>query len=148
MLLHAADRSRPSMGPSIHGFTLIELMIVVVVIAILVAVGYPSYQQYVMRANRADAQALMLHIANQQQLYLRDARQYSAVIGAGGLNIAPQGWTCGAQCTNAHYSISVQLVAGPPPTYTITATALGPQASDGNLSLDSAGNKQPVGKWR
>ena len=49
----SADKSQ-------HGFTLIELMVVVAIIGILSAIAYPSYLQYVIRANRADAQAFML----------------------------------------------------------------------------------------
>ena len=48
--------------PACHarGFTLIELMIVVAVVAILSAIAYPSYAEYVRRGNRADARAGLL----------------------------------------------------------------------------------------
>lgn len=47
----------------IQGFTLIELMIVLAIIAIISAVGYPSYQNSVRKANRADGLALMADTA-------------------------------------------------------------------------------------
>src|SRR2546430_1240950 len=58
------------------GFTLIELMITVVVIAILAAIAYPSYQDHLRKGRRASAQAFMVDAANRQQQYLLDARNY------------------------------------------------------------------------
>lgn len=46
-----------------RGFTLIEVMIVVVIIGVLVAIVYPSYTQYKVRTNRADMQVEMMNIA-------------------------------------------------------------------------------------
>lgn len=125
-----------------RGVTLIELMIVVVVIAILAAVAYPSYQNYVIRANRSAAQQFMLTIANRQEQYLLDARTYAATIGAGGLNLSVP-----PEITN-RYTFSVDITCTPAPCYTITATAIGPQASDGNLTLNSQGVKTPAEKWK
>lgn len=51
------------------GFSLIELMIVVAVIAILTAIAYPTYTQYKVRVNRADMQTEMMRIAERLQNY-------------------------------------------------------------------------------
>ena len=127
---------------AVAGFTLIELMITVAVIGILAAVALPSYRSYVMRANRAAAQSHMLALASKEEQYKLDARAYTTTTGSGGLALSPPPETVGA------YTFSVTLVAGPPAGYTITATAIGNQASDGNLTVDSAGTRSPAGKWK
>ena len=127
------------------GFTLIEVMIVVVVIGILSAIAWPSYQNYVRRSERSKAQQLMLEINNRQAQYIVDARTYVATVGAGGLGVANKdGWTCAATCTNGRYTVSVALTAGPPPGFTITATPTGTQVADGTMTLTSAGAKTRI----
>ena len=59
------------------GFTLTELLIVVVIVGILASVAIPSYQQYVTRAKRSAAQSLMLEIAARQEQYLADNKTYA-----------------------------------------------------------------------
>ncbi|MFZ3127492.1 MAG: prepilin-type N-terminal cleavage/methylation domain-containing protein, partial [Rhodoferax sp.] len=68
----AADR-RPR---GEHGFTLIELMITVAVIGILAAVAFPSYTQYIVRANRSAAESFMFTVANRQEQSMLNARSY------------------------------------------------------------------------
>jgi type IV pilus assembly protein PilE len=122
-----------------QGFSLIELMIVVTIIAILAGIAYPSYSSYVIRANRAVAEQFMLNVAQRQEQYFLDARGYATSLAQ--LNLtAPQE-------TTGKYTFAIALNAGPPPTFTVTATAIGSQLSDGNLTLDSVGNKTPPGKW-
>ena len=52
------------------GFTLIELMVVTAIIGILASLAYPSYQQYIVRANRAAAQQFLMEAASVQHQYL------------------------------------------------------------------------------
>lgn len=121
------------------GFTLIELMITVAIVAILAAVAYPSYQEHVRKGFRAAAQEHLMDIAHRQQQYFIDNRSYAA-------DLATLNMTTSADLAN-RYDIAIALAAGPPPTYQITATAKGPQAADVDLGLNSAGEKTPVGKW-
>ena len=147
-----------------RGFTLIELMIVVTIMAIIAAVAIPSYQQYNKRANRSQAAQIMLTIQNREEQYILDARQYTNILGSTGLNVAQEGYTCtpattATTCTNNFYTVSVTVVAGTPPTYTITAVPRAgtyqdggstPANSDGTLSLTSAGIRSRSmgdGKW-
>jgi type IV pilus assembly protein PilE len=138
----------------VDGFTLIELMIVVVVLGILGAIAYPSYSQYVKRGHRSAAQQLMMKIASREEQYVLDARAYTAALtGAGSINLGAteDSYTCtAAQCANAFYTITVALVAGPPPGYTITATATGTQASftPVPLTLNNLGTKAPLSDWQ
>lgn len=120
------------------GFSLVELMITVAIIAILAGIGYPSYTAYMKRGYRSQAQQLMTEIQSREVQYMLDARQYTATIGAGGLNISNKdGWTCTTTCTNGKYTVAVTLQAGPPPGFMVTATPTGNQSDDGTLYLNA-----------
>jgi len=129
----------------IRGFSLVELLIVVIIAGILASIAYPSYTAHLVRANRSAAQSLMLDAAARQERFLLDRRGYTDVLGAGGLNIdlPPE--------VSSNYSIVLAVDnRATPPIYTIVATPLAGsrQVNDGALTLTSQGDKLPAEKWR
>jgi type IV pilus assembly protein PilE len=68
---------QPRHSTPARGFTLVELMIVIVIVAILLAVALPTYQNSVQKGRRADAKATLLDAANRQEGYMLDRGTYS-----------------------------------------------------------------------
>ena len=124
-----------------RGFTLIELMIVVMIVGILAAIVYPSYTQYVVKANRAAAQAQMMDIANRQQQFLLSNRSYASKT-----ELESSGYSLPAD-VSARYSYAINLGSGAVPSYTITFTPSGVQTDDGILTINNEGVKTPAAKW-
>lgn len=126
---------------STKGFTLIEVMIVVVIVAILATIAYPSYQQYVIRSNRAAAQAVMMDLANRQQQFLMANRAYASEtqLTNSGFALPPE--------VDERYNWSVTVGTGAVPSFLITFTPKGAQSSDVTLGLNHQGVKTPAEKW-
>lgn len=124
-----------------RGFTLIEMMIVVVIVGILAAIAIPNYQQYILRSHRTAAQAEMMDIANRQKQFLLSNRAYvsKADLESSGYELPTD--------LSSRYSYTITLGAGTLPSFVITFTAIGAQADDDDLSLSSAGVKTPPDKW-
>ena len=68
-------------GPQ-RGVTLIELIIVVIIVGILAAVAIPSYRQYVIRSQRADATSALLALATAQEKFYLQCNTYATDIAA------------------------------------------------------------------
>jgi type IV pilus assembly protein PilE len=135
------QRKRPSARRG--GFTLIELMVSLTVLAIVSAIAYPAYQDQMRKGRRAAAQAFLVDTASRQQQYLLDARSYA--VGAGALTtlslaVPPD--------VASFYTVEVTpAVATVPPTYQILATPVvaSAQAPDGALTIDQDGAKTRAG---
>jgi type IV pilus assembly protein PilE len=123
------------------GFTLIELMITVAVIAILAAIAMPSYTQYAVRSSRQAAQSELLELsAIQEKIYLNDNAYTSRISTAyNGSATGGLGVTSG-NTRDGKYRLSVTATSG---AYTLTGTPIAgsSQSADGPLTLDSTGRR-------
>lgn len=125
-----------------RGFTLVELLIAVGIVAILAVIAIPSYQFAVIKSNRRAAQGFLMDVALRQNQILLDRRRYGASLAELGVTSVPGD-------VAKVYTVTVAASGGPPPSYTITATPVSgsTQAGDGTLTLNSAGVKSPADKW-
>lgn len=97
------------------GFTLLELMIVVVIIGILAAIAYPSYMNYIRKGRRQDAITTLLRIQMAQEKWRANNSAYASLAQLGMPSTSPQGY----------YTVAVSLPPSPQDQvqYTVTATA-------------------------
>ncbi|QSX30871.1 prepilin-type N-terminal cleavage/methylation domain-containing protein [Shewanella cyperi] len=103
----------------LRGFTLIELMITIVIIGIIAAFAYPSYKDFLTRGGRSEGQEALMRIANLQEQYYLDNREYAEDMTKLGLNADP------FITQHGYYSID-SIGTG---SFTLTATPKGIQAS-------------------
>src|SRR5699024_4140557 len=108
-----------------QGFNLVELMAVVIIIGIISAVAYPSYTNYVERANRSEGQAFLLDVAAKQERYRSQNNKY--VTGISGSDKKALGLTSDdndpdpIESGSNKYTLSISTSSGDG-GYTLTAT--------------------------
>ena len=127
---------------SLHrGFTLIELMVTVAIVAILAAIALPSYTQYVRRSHRADAQTALLNVASLQQQQLLDLRSYASTLAQLNFSVPSS--------VSPYYTLTLVADNATVPTFTATATPSAGQAADtcSTLTVNSVGSKSPATCW-
>ena len=147
-----------------RGFTLIELMITLVVVAILAGLAVASYQGYVRESNRSVAWGLLLQIQSGEEKYFLQNSTYTANLTAaptaGGLGLALNLSGGTLYTPDGNYSLAIATVAcagggGGLCSYTATATAANAQLKDTAAcqvyTINSVGQRTPVdttGCWR
>lgn len=131
-----------------QGFTLIEVMIVVAVIAILAAVAYPSYQQSIAKTRRAAAQGCLVEMAQFMERFYTTNMRYDQTAAATPVAVALPSPACRADMTN-FYTFSFPTGQPTQSTYTLQAVPQGAQstvdAKCGTLTLTQAGTKGKTG---
>lgn len=106
------------------GFTLIELMIVVAIVAILAGIGYPSYSSYIQTTHRNDAKAGLYKLVNLQEQFFLDNDRYATTLEGSASN-ALNGWS-----DDSDYYDFILDASSSETSYTAVATASGSQATD------------------
>ena len=117
------------------GFTLVELMIVVVIVGILMAVAYPAYQNSTQKGRRTDGIAKLNEVMQAQERWFVQNQTYVT-------DLTNLGYPNAASVTSEEgfYVISAAgCGTGITECVILTGTAQGGQAADGNLTLNSRG---------
>lgn len=115
-----------------HGFSLIELMVVVAAIGILAGIAYPSYQNYTRETRRAQAQAALTDAAAQQEQFFLNFKNYAGAMTT--MNMP-------TTTTGGHYNLTVSSFSVT--NFVLKATPVGGQAVDtcGEMTLSQGGAK-------
>ena len=130
----------------VSGFTLVELMIVVLVITILTVIAVPSYTSQVRKSRRTEAKSMLLDLAAREERYMATNGVYTTSATALGLSAFPQ------LTASNYYSIAAPAItaatlssataAAVPASYTLIASTNGNQVKDtecATFTLTSAG---------
>jgi type IV pilus assembly protein PilE len=140
-----------------RGFSLIELMIVMMIVAILAGVAYPSYQESVRKAKRAEGRAALMQLMQQQERFYSQRSSYIAFSSSSvDTNEKQFRWYSGETEKKSAYEINGRACAGDSIDNCIILTATaGTSKVDSNytdlkcgaLTLSSTGRKSPDGCW-
>ena len=130
---------------SSQGFTLIELMIVVLRVAVIAAVALPSYSEYIIRANRAEGADRITEVMFEQERFQTRNRRYTDDLSVLCYDVEED-----LPSDEGRYTISAGVCAdGSDISDCVLVTATpnpnGSQQNDGVLSLDTRGNR--IGPW-
>ncbi|NHZ82804.1 prepilin-type N-terminal cleavage/methylation domain-containing protein [Massilia sp. CCM 8695] len=108
-----------------QGFTLIETMIVMTIVVVLAALAYPGYQDFIIKARRAEAQAVLLELMQKQERYFTQHNRYLAFSAdAGNPEQGYFKWWSGGSAKSSAYELRGHACEGQPITRCIIIEAI------------------------
>ncbi|NNF51254.1 MAG: type IV pilin protein [Gammaproteobacteria bacterium] len=134
------------------GFTMAELMIVMVIAAILASIAVPSYQDFVTRSKRSQAKSVLLQVADKQEQFFLDNKRYAATMtdlgyAANPFYIDSSSDQQASSTTDSIYKLEFSATTNT--TYAVAAVPLGAQASHdsgcGTISVNNTGKRDQSG---
>jgi type IV pilus assembly protein PilE len=123
------------------GFTLIEVLIAMAIVAILASIAYPGYREYVRRAHRAEIAGVLSDSAHQLERFYSRHGQYADVPG-------PPPYSLALPSGNGVYAIEAERGDGQRFTLTASPLASGAMKGDrcGRFTLDHLGRRDNPGR--
>ncbi len=120
-----------------RGFTLIEMMIAVVIVAILVAIALPVYQNSIRKSRRSEAFAALSNVQQMQERHRSTQPVYAASLTDARNAVPPGLGMAGVRTANGYYDLAVALVGAGDRGYVLSATAVAgtSQAQDGSCKV-------------
>ncbi|RLA53453.1 MAG: hypothetical protein DRQ65_06085 [Gammaproteobacteria bacterium] len=138
----------------VEGFTLIELMIVIVIVAVLLMVALPAYQNSIIKSNRSAGRGILQDVTARQEQYYINNKVYSTTLSSLGYSVDVDGAfyidnqvdKINAADSDSVYKIGIIKLSTL--AYSVTAETLGRQAKDtrcGNFTITGKGEKSNSG---
>lgn len=128
-------------------FSLVELMSVIAIVGVLMAIGVPNYQQYVLKSNRAAAKNVLLQLAAREENFFADNKQYTVDgtdMGFAGVTFAIDKDGDGSATVGADSIYEIVITQATNFDFSATATAKGKQVADTDcltFTIDQTGSR-------
>ena len=127
------------------GFSLIELLLALALLALITTVAWPTYNHQLLRSRRTDCMAVLLGLAQAMEHFYALHYSYSGAAAGEAASGVPASSLYPAQCPlngSAHYLLSIEAASTTGYTLRATPTAASPQRDNGWLELDALGQRR------